>query len=183
MKIDDGVELARFTTLGTGGPARAFARPESEREVEELLRWAAERDLAVAVVGLGSNLLAADDGIAAVEPSGESLEAGGGAPNAVVLHRARAAGLGGFEFACAIPGTIGGGVWMNGGAYGGDFADRLRLVKVPACALQTPDAEECRQREFVPVDNDTSESALRRAHEDAEAEIATTIARIRKPST
>ena len=136
MKIEEGVELARFTTLGTGGPARAFARPESAREVEELLRWAADRDLAVAVVGLGSNLLAADDGVdalvlklggelAAVETAGTSLYVGGGAANAVALHRARAAGLGGFEFACAIPGTIGGGVWMNGGAYGGDFAGVL----------------------------------------------------------
>jgi UDP-N-acetylmuramate dehydrogenase len=141
VKIEEGVELARFTTLGTGGPARAFARPESEREVEELLRWAAERDLAVAVVGLGSNLLAADDGVealvlklggelAAVETTRETLHVGGGAANAVALHRARAAGLGGFEFACAIPGTIGGGLWMNGGAYGGDFAGVLERALV-----------------------------------------------------
>ena len=66
MRIEEGVELARFTTLGTGGPARAFARPESVGEVEELLRWAAERALAVAVVGLGSNLLVADDGVDAL---------------------------------------------------------------------------------------------------------------------
>jgi UDP-N-acetylmuramate dehydrogenase len=141
VKIEDGVALARFTTLGTGGPARAFARPESEAEVEELLRWAQERSLAVAVVGLGSNLLAADDGVdalvlklagelATVEAGENLLRAGGGAANAVVLHRARAAGLGGFEFACAIPGTIGGGVWMNGGAYGGDFAGVLERVLV-----------------------------------------------------
>ena len=141
MKIEDGVELARFTTLGTGGPARAFARPESEREVEELLRWAQERSLAVAVVGLGSNLLAADKGVdalvlklggelATVEPGRDALRLGGGAANAVALHRARAAGLGGFEFACAIPGTIGGGVWMNAGAYGGDFAGVLERALV-----------------------------------------------------
>jgi UDP-N-acetylmuramate dehydrogenase len=141
VKIEEGVELARFTTLGTGGPARAFARPESEAEVEELLRWAAGRSLAVAVVGLGSNLLAADDGVdrlvvklggdlAAVEVDGELLRVGGGTANAVALHRARAAGLGGFEFACAIPGTIGGGVWMNGGAYGGDFAGVLERALV-----------------------------------------------------
>jgi UDP-N-acetylmuramate dehydrogenase len=141
VKIEDGVALARFTTLGTGGPARAFARPESEAEVEELLRWARERSLAVAVVGLGSNLLAADDSIdalvlklagelATVEAGENLLRTGGGAPNAVVLHRARAAGLGGFEFACAIPGTIGGGVWMNGGAYGGDFAGVLERALV-----------------------------------------------------
>lgn len=139
--IEEGVELARFTTLGTGGPARAYARPESEREVEELLRWARERSLAVAVVGLGSNLLAADEGVdalvlklggelAAVEPDEDALGAGGGAANAVALHRARAAGLGGFEFACAIPGTIGGGVWMNAGAYGGDFASVLERALV-----------------------------------------------------
>jgi UDP-N-acetylmuramate dehydrogenase len=141
MRIEEGVELARFTTLGTGGPARAFARPESDTEVEEALRWAQERSLAVAVVGLGSNLLAADQGfeglvlklggeLATVEAEGDVLRVGGGAANAVALHRARAAGLGGFEFACAIPGTIGGGVWMNAGAYGGDFAGVLERALV-----------------------------------------------------
>jgi UDP-N-acetylenolpyruvoylglucosamine reductase len=141
MKLEDGVELARYTTLGTGGAARAFARAESEREVDELLRWARERSLAVAVVGLGSNLLAADDGVEAlilklagelsgVETEGDLLRVGGGTVNAVALHRARAAGLGGFEFACAIPGTIGGGVWMNAGAYGSDFAAVLERVLV-----------------------------------------------------
>jgi UDP-N-acetylmuramate dehydrogenase len=125
-------DLSRFTTLGTGGPARELAQPETVAEVEELLR----RDLPVATIGLGSNLLVADDGVdalvlklggelAAVEVDGDVLRAGGGAANAVCLHRARSAGLGGFEFACAIPGTIGGGVWMNGGAYGGDFSQVL----------------------------------------------------------
>ena len=136
MNIEEGVPLSRFTTLGTGGPARAFARPESVAEVEELLRWAAERDIAVATVGLGSNLLVADDGVdalvlklagalAEVAVDGELLRTGGGAANAVGLHRARAAGLGGFEFACAIPGTTGGGVWMNAGAYDGEFSQVL----------------------------------------------------------
>jgi UDP-N-acetylenolpyruvoylglucosamine reductase len=136
VRIEEGVPLARFTTLGTGGPARAFARPETLEELEEALAWARERDLPVATVGLGSNLLVADEGVdalvlrlagdlAAVDVEGELLVAGGGAANAVCLHRARAASLGGFEFACAIPGTIGGGVWMNGGAYGGDFAQIL----------------------------------------------------------
>jgi UDP-N-acetylmuramate dehydrogenase len=141
VKVEEGVELSRYTTLGTGGPARAFARPESDADVTELLRWADERALAVAVVGLGSNLLAADDGVdalvlklggelAAVETDADVLRVGGGAANAVALHRARAAGLGGFEFACAIPGTIGGGVWMNAGAYGGDFAGVLERALV-----------------------------------------------------
>jgi len=136
MRIEEGVELARYTTLGTGGAARAFARPGTIAEVEELLRWAAGRELTVATVGNGSNLLVADAGVdalvlrlegglAAVETSDGVMRAGGGAANAVALHRARAAGLGGFEFACAIPGTIGGGVWMNAGAYGGEFSQVL----------------------------------------------------------
>ena len=70
------------------------------------------------------------------------MRAGGGAPNAVCLHRARAAGLGGFEFACAIPGTTGGGVWMNAGAYGGDFAqvlERALVVDADGARWLTPD--------------------------------------------
>jgi UDP-N-acetylenolpyruvoylglucosamine reductase len=125
-------DLSRYTTLGTGGPARQFVEPMTVAEVEDILR----RGLPVATVGLGSNLLVADDGVdaivlklagllASVELEGEVVRAGGGAANAVVLHRVRSAGLGGFEFACAIPGTIGGGVWMNGGAYGGDFSQVL----------------------------------------------------------
>lgn len=141
MRIEDGVRLSRFTTIGTGGPARVFARPETTAELQEALAFAAERGLAVATVGLGSNLLVADEGfeglalklageLAQVDVRDELLVAGGGAPNAVSLHRARAAGLGGFEFACAIPGTAGGGVWMNAGAYGGDWARILERALV-----------------------------------------------------
>ena len=133
MNVEHDVPLARFTTIGTGGPARFFARPQTLDELERLLAWAAERDVAVVTVGLGSNVLVADEGVdalvlklagelATASVDGELLVAGGGAPNAVCLHRARAAGLGGFEFACAIPGTAGGGVWMNAGAYGSDWA-------------------------------------------------------------
>ncbi|MFL6020656.1 MAG: UDP-N-acetylmuramate dehydrogenase [Gaiellaceae bacterium] len=133
MTIERGVELARFTTLGTGGPAAAFARPETLEELGQALAHAREEGLPVATVGLGSNLLVADDGfdglvlklagdLVRADVRGQVLVAGGGAPNAVSLHRARAAGLGGFEFACAIPGTAGGGVRMNAGAYGADWA-------------------------------------------------------------
>ncbi len=136
MTVEEGVPLAKLTTIGTGGPARAFAKPSTLGELEQALAWAAERDLAVATVGLGSNLLAADAGVdalvlrlagelASVRAEGETLVAGGGATNAVCLHHARTAGLGGFEFACAIPGTAGGGVWMNAGAYGSDWSDIL----------------------------------------------------------
>jgi UDP-N-acetylenolpyruvoylglucosamine reductase len=141
VNIDEGVRLSRFTTLGTGGPARAFARPETVEELQGALDFAREQSLPVAALGLGSNLLVADDGfegvalklggeLAQVDVRGELLVVGGGAPNAVALHRARAAGLGGFEFACAIPGTAGGGVWMNAGAYGGDWSGILERALV-----------------------------------------------------
>ena len=153
MKIEEGVALSRFTTIGTGGPAKAFARPESLAELEEALTWARDRGLAIATVGLGSNLLVADEGfdglvlklaaeLAAADIDGERLVAGGGAANAVCLHRARAAGLGGFEFACAIPGTVGGGVWMNAGAYGSDWAailDRALVVNGEGARWLSPD--------------------------------------------
>jgi len=153
VKIEEGVELSRFTTLGAGGAARAFARPESVEELEEALGWAREHELPVATVGLGSNLLAADEGfgglvlklgggLAETRVEGEKLLAGGGAANAVCLHRVRAAGLGGFEFACAIPGTIGGGVWMNAGAYGSDWAailDRAQVVDEQGARWLTPE--------------------------------------------
>ena len=141
MRIEERVYLARFTTIGTGGPATAFARPEALDELLEALAWAREQSLPVTTIGLGSNLLVADEGVDAlvlklagqladVAVRGDVLDAGGGAPNAVALHRARSAGLGGFEFACAIPGTAGGGVRMNAGAYGGDWAGILARAHV-----------------------------------------------------
>ena len=145
MKIEEAVPLSKLTTIGTGGPARAFARRGSLAELEEALAWAGERNLAVATVGLGSNLLVADSGVEALvlklegelaeaTTEGDLLVAGGGAANAVCLHRARAAGLGGFEFACAIPGTTGGGVWMNAGAYGSDWSEILERAFVVTAA-------------------------------------------------
>jgi UDP-N-acetylenolpyruvoylglucosamine reductase len=153
VTVETNVPLARLTTLGTGGPARELARPESVGELEELLRSAAERDLAVVPIGLGSNVLAADEGVdalvlrltgelAAIEVQDERLVAGGGAANAVCLHRARAASLGGFEFACAIPGTVGGGVWMNAGAYGSDWRavlERALVVTADGTGWRGPD--------------------------------------------
>lgn len=150
--IERGVPLARLTTIGTGGPATAYAAPRTRAELEGALRYARERGLPVAVVGLGSNVLAADAGVQAlvlrlsgelarVEARGSRLHAGGGAANAVCLHAARRASLGGFEFACAIPGTTGGGVRMNAGAYGSDWSDiliRALIVCADGAEWRTP---------------------------------------------
>jgi UDP-N-acetylenolpyruvoylglucosamine reductase len=134
--LQHDVPLAKLTTIGTGGVPTALARPRTVAELGEALRYARAEGLGVFVVGLGSNVLAADGPLdvllvrlegelATVEVGDGLLRAGGGATNAVCLHRARAAGLGGFEFACAIPGTAGGGVFMNAGAYGRDWNEIL----------------------------------------------------------
>jgi UDP-N-acetylenolpyruvoylglucosamine reductase len=150
--MNEHVPLSRYTTLGTGGPARWFDTPASVDELVSRLAWADSEGLPVAVVGLGSNLLAADEGfpglvlkladdLARVEAVDGELVAGGGAPLAVCLHRARAAELGGIEFVCAIPGTVGGGVWMNAGAYGGDIAgvlQRALVADASGARWQTP---------------------------------------------
>ena len=132
----DNVPLSRKTTLGTGGPARYYVEAVNADEVAGALAFASTRELPFAVIGLGSNLLVADEGfpgvavrlvgeLAGVASEGTVLRAGGGASLAVCLHRARAASLGGIEFACAIPGTVGGGIRMNAGAYGGDISGVL----------------------------------------------------------
>jgi UDP-N-acetylmuramate dehydrogenase len=153
MSFEERVPLSRLTTVGIGGPARWLARPQTIDALEEAVRFGAERGAEIVPVGLGSNLLVADEGVealvvrlegdlAAAEVRGDLLVAGGGAANAVCLHRARAAGLGGFEFACAIPGTAGGGVKMNAGAYGGDWAgilERALVVDAEGAAWRTPE--------------------------------------------
>jgi UDP-N-acetylenolpyruvoylglucosamine reductase len=153
MNIEHNVPLGRLTTVGIGGPALHFARPQTVGELEEALRWAAADGLDVFTIGLGSNVLVADEGVDALvlrlegelalaETKDGLLVAGGGAANAVCLHRTRAAGLGGFEFACAIPGTVGGGVHMNAGAYGGDWRgilERALVVSADDSGWRSPD--------------------------------------------
>ncbi len=176
MTLDERVPLSRFTTLGTGGPARWFAEPASVENLVEALAWARERGLPVAPVGLGSNLLVADEGFEglALKLAGElasaraedgHVVAGGGAPLAVCLHRARAAGLGGLEFACAIPGTAGGAVWMNAGAYGGDIAAVLGRALVA-------DADGARWLTPVELGLRYRRSGLRRGQVVASVELA-----------
>ncbi|HET7172441.1 MAG TPA: UDP-N-acetylmuramate dehydrogenase [Gaiellales bacterium] len=127
---------SRLTTVGTGGPARWFARPTTVAELGDVLAWAAGERLDVAVVGLGSNLLVADEGydgvivrlagaLARIDRDGDRIVCGGGASLAAIVKRATGWGLSGIEFGCAIPGTAGGAVRMNAGAYGGEIRDVL----------------------------------------------------------
>jgi UDP-N-acetylmuramate dehydrogenase len=189
-RLEEHIPLSRFTTLGTGGPARWFARPETEGDLAEVLGWAAERELPVAVVGLGSNLLVADEGVdalvlkltgelASVAVDGERLVAGGGAPLAVCLHRARSASLGGLEFACAIPGTVGGGVWMNAGAYGGQIAgvlERALIVSAEGADWLTPEELGLEYRRSGLAPGQVVARAEFRLVPTAESEIRSTVA-------
>jgi len=133
--------LARLTTVRTGGRGEFFARAGSEQQLLELLAWAAAEGEAVSVVGSGSNLLVADEGVsglvvkldrdlAAISVDGQRVLCGGGARLPAVAARAARAGLSGIEFGVNIPGTVGGAVRMNANAYGGELESVLEWVQI-----------------------------------------------------
>ncbi len=133
--------LARLTTIRTGGSAELFARAGSMRGLQELLAWAAGEHIEVGVVGSGSNLLVADEGVrglvvkldahlSTIHIDGAQIRCGGGARLPAVAAAAANAGLHGIEFGVNIPGTVGGAVRMNANAYGGVLAEVLEWVDV-----------------------------------------------------
>ena len=110
--------LQRLTTVRTGGPAAWFARAGTQAELLELLAWARSAELPVAVVGSGSNLLVADEGVpglvlkldgelARIEVQRPRIVCGAGARLPALAARAAQAGLSGIEFGVNIPGTVG----------------------------------------------------------------------------
>jgi UDP-N-acetylmuramate dehydrogenase len=142
--VERDFPLARLTTIRIGGPAEFFARAGEIGQLERLLVWARESDLQVGVVGSGSNLLIADEGVrglvlkldrelSTIELdgiAGDCLTCGGGARLPAVSAAAARAGLSGIEFGVSIPGTVGGAVRMNANAYGGALAEVLDWVDV-----------------------------------------------------
>jgi UDP-N-acetylenolpyruvoylglucosamine reductase len=137
--------LARLTTVRTGGAAEHFARAGSEAELRELLAWAKAGGRPISVVGSGSNLLIADEGVrglvvkldralAKIAVTGRRIVCGGGARLPAVAARAARAGLSGIEFGVNIPGTVGGAVRMNANAYGGELERVLEWVEVVTAA-------------------------------------------------
>jgi UDP-N-acetylenolpyruvoylglucosamine reductase len=143
LNVPAGVErdypLARLTTVRTGGAGEQFARAGSEARLLELLAWAARGGLPVNVVGSGSNLLVADEGVAGlvvkldgelahIAVDGTRMLCGGGARLPAVAARAAREGLSGIEFGVNIPGTVGGAVRMNANAYGGQLETVLEWV-------------------------------------------------------
>ncbi len=144
------VPIARLSTVRTGGSAEFFARAGSEQQLIELLGWAKSAGVAVNVVGSGSNLLIADEGVtglvlkldrelASIKRNDSWIVCGGGARLPAVAAEAARAGLSGIEFGVNIPGTVGGAVRMNANAYGGELAETLEYID-----LATAEGTECR---------------------------------------
>ena len=146
--------MSRHTTFRIGGPADYFVCPDKE-QIAEVLAVAKKCGMAITVIGNGSNLLVGDKGIRGlVVEIGSAMNqimvdknhitAGAGALLSQVAAKAAAAELGGMEFAAGIPGSVGGAVTMNAGAYGGEMKDILRTVTVltPEGELKTLDVSE-----------------------------------------
>ena len=130
-----GGSLADFIWFRTGGPAEWLVRPADVDDLSQLL-GALDPRVPVMPVGVGSNLIVRDGGVpgvvvrlpksfAKVEVEGDRVRAGAGAMGITVATKARDAGLAGLEFLRGIPGTTGGAVRMNAGAYGREVADIL----------------------------------------------------------
>lgn len=146
--------MSRHTTFRIGGPADYFVCPDRE-QIAEVLAVAKKCGMAITVIGNGSNLLVGDKGIRGlVVEIGSAMNqimvdknhitAGAGALLSQVAAKAATAELGGMEFAAGIPGSVGGAVTMNAGAYGGEMKDILRTVTVltPEGELKTLDVSE-----------------------------------------
>ena len=133
--------MKRHTTFRIGGPAEVFVMPGNLEEVQRILEICRTEDLPYFILGNGSNLLVSDRGyrgvviqldrnFGEVKVEGTEIHASAGALLSTIAVAARRASLTGFEFAGGIPGTLGGAVDMNAGAYGGEMKDVLRKVMV-----------------------------------------------------
>ena len=133
--------MKNHTTFRIGGPADALALPKTPEEVAEVVHFCHEHAQPYYVLGNGSNLLVSDEGYRGlvlqlyrnfndIQVNGETITVQSGAMLAAVARTAYQTGLTGLEFASGIPGTIGGAVVMNAGAYGGEMKNVLKEVTV-----------------------------------------------------
>lgn len=133
--------MQKHTTFRIGGAAKYFAMPKNVDEIMTLIRYCQEQELPYCVLGNGSNVLFTDNGyegmiirigsaMSEIRVDGTSVYAQAGAILARVASLAYEAGLTGMEFAAGIPGSIGGAIVMNAGAYGGEMKDIVSYVEV-----------------------------------------------------
>ena len=133
--------MKKHTTFRIGGPADYLVLPQTVEEIADIVKLCRQEEMPWYIMGNGSNLLVADAGVRGVviqllrnfnqiQVEGSQIRIQAGAQNAAVARQALEASLTGFEFAAGIPGTIGGAVVMNAGAYGGEMKDILKEVTV-----------------------------------------------------
>ena len=142
LQLLSGEPMAKHTSFRIGGGAELMAMPKKEEELAALLKMSAQMDISYVILGAGTNVLAPDEGIKGLviclkDCFGEiqrldtttiRVQAGVTMARAAVFVASE--DLGGLEFAHGIPGSVGGGVYMNAGAYGGEIKDVCRRVKI-----------------------------------------------------
>jgi len=140
-RVLENEPLGRYTTWRLGGPARYLVLPADVDDVAKALEMARERGLPWVALGLGSNVLVKDGGFPGVvirlgkgldrfEMKGATAIVGGGMPTPILARRTAEAGFVGVERFLGIPGTVGGGIYMNAGCHGAEFAEIVTEVTV-----------------------------------------------------
>ena len=141
IKILEQEPMQKHTTFRVGGAAKYFAMPKNTEEIQALIAYCREQKLSYYVLGNGSNVLFTDDGydgmiiqigsaMSTIQVAGNSMYVQAGAILAKTAKLAYEEGLTGMEFAAGIPGSVGGAVVMNAGAYGGEMKDIVAYVDV-----------------------------------------------------
>ena len=138
--IKENEALANYTYTETGGPADLLFFPQSLAEVEAVIDWTAQKDYPLTILGNASNLIVRDGGIRGVtviltelnqmQVKDQHIIVEAGAAIIDLSELAYESSLTGLEFACGIPGSVGGAVYMNAGAYGGEVKDVIETVTV-----------------------------------------------------
>ncbi len=139
--VGENISLKNFTTFKVGGPCDIFVEPEDEESLVDVYRYLNDRGIRHIIMGNGSNFFVSDEGyrgvflkigrkLSNIEVKGNTILAQSGATNYSIGEEAIKSGLSGFECCAGIPGTIGGAVYMNAGAYGGEISDIIQSARV-----------------------------------------------------
>ena len=154
-RVQAGIPMRELTTMRVGGAADCVVHAANEQDIDKVLRACRQNGVPLTLVGRGSNLVVRDGGLrgvvlhlgaefSRVTEEGDRVTAQAGATLGALARKAQQLGLAGLEFASGIPGTVGGAVTMNAGAYGGEMKDVISRVRVldPEGKLRTFSVEE-----------------------------------------